>query len=89
VYRTCAFGVYFLNPPQRHSVCAPIRDQPVGRPFWKEPFMADSQKNMVTIVAIIAIVILVALAIYFVRERSNSGLHIEIGSSTDVPVLVL
>jgi len=51
--------------------------------------MADSQKNMVTIVAIVAIVILVALAIYFVRERSSSGLQIEIGSSTDVPVLVL
>lgn len=51
--------------------------------------MAESQKSMVSIVAILAIVILVALAIYFVRERSSSGLEIEIGSSTDVPAIVL
>jgi len=51
--------------------------------------MAESQKSMVSIVAIIAIVILVALAIYFVRERSNSGLQIEIGGWHDVPELVL
>ncbi|MFO8175320.1 MAG: hypothetical protein R6T96_13615 [Longimicrobiales bacterium] len=51
--------------------------------------MAESQKTMVSVVAIIAIVILVALAIYFVRERSNSGLEIEIGSSTDAPAMVL
>lgn len=51
--------------------------------------MAESQKSMVSVVAIIAIVILVALAIYFVRERSSSGLEIEIGSSTDAPAIVL
>jgi uncharacterized membrane protein YvbJ len=51
--------------------------------------MAESQKSMVSIVAIIAIVILVVLAIYFVRERSSSGLQIEIGSPTDAPAMVL
>ena len=51
--------------------------------------MAESQKSMVSIAAILAIVILVALAIYFVRERSNSGLDIDIGSSTDAPAVVL
>lgn len=78
-----------MNPPRRLSVRALIRDRPVGRPSWKEQFMAESQKTMVSVVAIIAIVILVALAIYFVRERSNSGLEIEIGSSTDAPAMVL
>jgi len=78
-----------VNPPPRLSVRAPIRDRPVGRPPWKEPSLAEAQKSMVYIVAIIAIVILVALAVYFVRERSNSGLQIEIGSSTDAPAIVL
>jgi len=50
--------------------------------------MASSNRNLVTIVAIIAIVILVALAIYFVREESNSGLQIEIGSLLDAPAWV-
>jgi hypothetical protein len=50
--------------------------------------MASSNRNLVTVVAIIAIVILVGLAIYFVREESNDGLQIEIGSSHDAPAWV-
>lgn len=50
--------------------------------------MADSQRSMVSIVAIIAVVILVIIAIYFVREREDSGLEIEIGSTLDAPALV-
>jgi hypothetical protein len=50
--------------------------------------MANSNRNLVTVVAIIAIVILVGLAIYFVREESNDGLQIEIGNSHDAPAWV-
>ncbi len=51
--------------------------------------MADSQKTMVSIVAIIAIVILVGIVIWFVREESsNDGLQIEIGAAP-VPTLTL
>lgn len=42
--------------------------------------MADSQRSMVSIVVVIAIVILVGLAIWFVREESNDTLEIDIGS---------
>lgn len=50
--------------------------------------MAQSQKSMVSIVAIAAIVILIVVVIYFVREQSDSGLEIEIGSGSDAPALV-
>jgi uncharacterized membrane protein YvbJ len=50
--------------------------------------MATSQKSMVSIVAIIAIVVLVGLVIWFMREESNDGLQIEIGTAP-VPALVL
>ena len=48
--------------------------------------MSDSQKSMVYIVAIVAVVILVGLVIWFVQQESNDGLQIEIGTS--VPELV-
>jgi len=48
--------------------------------------MSDSQKSMVYIVAIVAIVILVGLVIWFVQQESNDGLQIEIG--TPIPELV-
>jgi ABC-type uncharacterized transport system permease subunit len=54
----------------------------------KGTFMADSQRSMVSIVAIIAIVILVVIAIYFVRERSEPGLEIEIGSTDPAKIYV-
>jgi hypothetical protein len=44
--------------------------------------MADSQKSMVSIVVVIAIVILVGLVIWFVREESGSTLEIDIGSAS-------
>ncbi len=44
--------------------------------------MADSQRSMVSIVVVIAIVILVGLAIWFVREESNDTLEIDIGSAS-------
>ena len=40
--------------------------------------MAASNRSAVTIVAIIAIVILVGLAIYFVREETDDTLEIDI-----------
>ncbi|MEX2529907.1 MAG: hypothetical protein WD960_03965 [Gemmatimonadota bacterium] len=51
--------------------------------------MADSQKSMVSVVAIIAIVILVGVAVYFVmQERDDSGIEIDLGSAQAVPVMV-
>lgn len=50
--------------------------------------MADSQRSMVTIVAVIAIVILVGLVIWFVREESDEGLQIEIGSAPSPTLIV-
>lgn len=50
--------------------------------------MADSQRSMVTVVVVIAIVILVGLAIWFVREESNDTLEIDIGSAPS-PALIL
>jgi hypothetical protein len=44
--------------------------------------MAESQRSMVSIVVVIAIVILVGLVFWFVREESDSGLEIEIGSAS-------
>lgn len=41
--------------------------------------MAESQKQMVTIVAIVAVVILVGLVIWFIRRESDDSLRIEIG----------
>ena len=43
--------------------------------------MADSQRSMVSIVVVIAIVILVGLVIWFMREESNDTLEIDIGSA--------
>jgi uncharacterized membrane protein YvbJ len=43
--------------------------------------MAETQKSMVSIVAIIAIVILVGAVIWFLRQESNDGLQIEIGQA--------
>lgn len=42
--------------------------------------MASSQRSMVSIVAVIAIVILVGLVMWFMREESNDGIEIEVGS---------
>lgn len=51
--------------------------------------MADSQKSMVSIVAIIAIVILVGGVIYFImRESDDSIIEIDIGSAADAPAWV-
>jgi len=51
--------------------------------------MADSQKSMVSIVAIIAIVILVGGVIYFImRESDDSTIEIDIGSTADSPAWV-
>ena len=51
--------------------------------------MADSQKSMVSVVAIIAIVILVGVAVYFVmQERNDSVIEIDLGSAQPVPVMV-
>jgi uncharacterized membrane protein YvbJ len=44
--------------------------------------MADSQKSMVSIVAILAIVILVGIVIWFMRDQQSDGLQIEIGALT-------
>jgi CHASE3 domain sensor protein len=50
--------------------------------------MADSQKSMVSIVAIIAIVILVGGVIYFIMQESNDSI-IEIDlSAADAPAWV-
>jgi len=49
--------------------------------------MADTSKNMVIIVAIVAIVILVGLVFWFVREESDS--FIEIGFGSHVPHYVI
>lgn len=47
--------------------------------------MADSQKSMVTVVAIIAIVILVGIVVWFLRQESEDTLEIDIGSAADTP----
>ncbi len=44
--------------------------------------MADSQKSMVSIVAILAIVILVGIVVWFIRDQQNDGIQIEIGAVT-------
>jgi|GEM_PF-6953947 len=49
--------------------------------------MADTSKNMVIIVAILAIVILVGLVFWFVQEESDS--FIEIGFGSHVPHYVI
>ena len=52
--------------------------------------MADSQSSMVSIVGIIAILILVGLAAYFIIDREDNDLEVDIGqSSRDVPVQVI
>jgi uncharacterized protein (UPF0333 family) len=51
--------------------------------------MADSQKSMVSIVAIIAIVILIGAVIYFIMQESDdSVIEIDIGSAADAPAWV-
>lgn len=50
--------------------------------------MADSQRSMVSIVVVIAIVILVGLVIWFMRQESDDTLEIDIGSAPS-PALVL
>lgn len=47
--------------------------------------MADSQKSMVTVVAIIAIVILVGIVVWFIREESEDSIEIDLGSAADTP----
>ncbi len=49
--------------------------------------MAESSRNMVAVVAIIAIVILVGIVVWFVREESDSTIEIDLG--THVPALVV
>lgn len=48
--------------------------------------MSDSQESMVYIVAVVAIMILVGIVIWFIQQESNDGLQIEIG--TPIPELV-
>jgi len=52
--------------------------------------MADSQKSVVSTVAIIAIVILVGLVFYFVWEETNDDIEIDLNldGQQDVPVQV-
>jgi hypothetical protein len=50
--------------------------------------MAESSKNMVYIVAIIAIVILVGIVVWFLQRESSDTLRIDIGGTDGVPALV-
>lgn len=50
--------------------------------------MAESQKQMVTIVAVVAVVILVGLVIWFMRQESDDTLQIEIGDAAGVPTWI-
>ncbi len=51
--------------------------------------MADSQKSMVTVVAVIAIVILVGLAVYFVMQETDDTIEIDIGGAAGPTVVAL
>jgi hypothetical protein len=61
---------------------------PIREPLTGEFRMADSQKSLVSIVAILAIVILVGLVFWFVREESSSTIEIDLGGVHPVPVWV-
>lgn len=50
--------------------------------------MAESSKGMVYIVAIIAIVILVGIVVWFLRQESEDTLRIEIGGADPLPAWV-
>jgi hypothetical protein len=52
--------------------------------------MANSQKSLVSVVAILAIVILVGMVVYFVMEEANSDIEIDLNldGAQDAPVQI-
>jgi hypothetical protein len=53
--------------------------------------MADSNRSAVSVVAIIAIVILVGVVIYFVMEETNDTIEIDLGGrlTQEAPTLLV
>ena len=51
--------------------------------------MATSDNKIVSIFGILAIVVVIGLVVYFVTERNNDGLDINIGLVGDAPAALL
>lgn len=51
--------------------------------------MATSNSNIVSILGILAIVILIGLAVYFVTDQNDASLEIDIGLMHAVPAGVM